>query len=75
MAKSKAQQALEFVRQTAEAGGSAIDVHNAFFGNGGKFHELFPSRVQREDFLKTVEYQEICRIRIALRQAQKASVS
>ena len=73
MAKSKAQQALEFVRQLAACGASATDVHNAFFGNGGRFGELFPSRAEREAFLRTAEYQEIARLRLELRHQEKAA--
>jgi hypothetical protein len=72
MSQSKAEQALEFVREIAQGGASAIDLHNAFFGNGGQFSELFPTRAEREQFLETPEYQEICRIRSALRQRQKS---
>ncbi len=50
---------------------SATDFHNAFFGIGGRFAELFPSRAEREAFAKTPEYQEIVRLRAALRQGEK----
>jgi hypothetical protein len=72
MIQSKAEQALLFVREIAQGGASAIDVHNAFFGNGGKFAELFPTRAEREPFLETPEYREICRIRSAMRRSQKS---
>ena len=72
MAQTKAAQALKFVREIAQTSASAIDMHNAFFGNGGKFGELFPTRAEREWFLQTPEYQEICRIRNTLRQPQKS---
>ena len=71
MAKSKAQQALDFVRREAKRADSATDLHNAFFGNGGEFQKRFPTRDQREAFLRTSEYQEIVRIREALDQAAK----
>jgi hypothetical protein len=64
MAKSKAQQALEFVREEAKHSPSDADLHNAFFGNGGKFGQLFPTRQEREGFAKTPEYEEIVRIRV-----------
>jgi len=69
----KAQEALQFVRDAAAKSESATDLHNAFFGIGGKFGELFPTRTQRADFLETSEYQEICRIRESLRQGEKAA--
>lgn len=72
MAKSKAQQALEFVRQAAERSATATDLHNAFFGNYGKFGELFPTRAEREGFLETPEYQEIVRIRAALQKRKRS---
>jgi hypothetical protein len=73
MAKSKAQQALEFVRREAKRAGSATDLHNAFFGNGGQFEKLFPTRKEREAFLRTREYQEIAQIRDSLERSPKAA--
>jgi hypothetical protein len=73
MAKSKAQQALEFVREEAERSPSDTDLHNAFFGNGGKLGQLFPTRAQREAFAKTPEYEEIVRIRASLARRKKRS--
>ena len=73
MAKSKARQALEFVRREAKRAESATDLHNAFFGNGGQFQKLFPTRDQREAFSRTPEYQEIVRIRESLERSPKAA--
>jgi hypothetical protein len=73
MAKTKAQQALEFVREEAKCSSSDTDLHNAFFGNGGKFGQLFPTRAQREAFAKTPEYEEIVRIRASLARRKKRS--
>jgi phage anti-repressor protein len=73
MDEDKAQEALQFVKDAAAKSESATDLHNAFFGVGGKFGELFPTRAQRERFLETAEYQEICRIRESLRQREKAA--
>lgn len=73
MDKDKAQEALQFAKDAAAKSESATDLHNAFFGVGGKFGELFPTRAQREGFLETAEYQEICRIRESLRQREKAA--
>lgn len=72
MEKSLAQEALEFVKQHAATGACATDVHNAFFGNNGRFIELFPTRAEREAFMETAEYQEICRIRLKLRALEKS---
>ncbi len=54
-------------------GASATDVHKEFFGNGGRFAELFPSRAEREAFMRTPEYQEIARLRLELRHQEKAA--
>jgi hypothetical protein len=75
MSKSKARQALEFVRRASARAESGTDLHNAFFGNGGQLQKLFPTRRQREEFLKTPEYDEIVRIQDLLDEtARKAAV-
>jgi hypothetical protein len=61
-----AQKALHIAQELATQAKSAADLHNAFFGVGGKFGELFPTRAEREAFAKTPEYQEIVRLRAAL---------
>jgi hypothetical protein len=66
MSKKKAQEALKIARELAKAAKSATDFHNAFFGIGGKFVELFPDRAEREAFLKTSEYRQIDQMRAAL---------
>ena len=63
---TKAQEALRIVRELAKDAKTATDLHNAFFGIGGKLVELFPTRAEREEFGKSPEYQEIVRIRAAL---------
>jgi hypothetical protein len=50
----------------AKTARSSTDFHNAFFGVGGRFGELFPERAEREAFLKTPQYREIFRMRAAL---------
>lgn len=75
MAKSKAQQALDFVREEAKRSPSETDLHNAFFGNGGKFGKLFPTRAEREAFAATPEYQEIVRIRASLARRSSRTVA
>jgi phage anti-repressor protein len=73
---NKAQEALQMARELAQQTKSATDatdLHNAFFGIGGKFSELFPTRAEREAFAKTPEYQEIVRLRAALPQREKAA--
>jgi hypothetical protein len=62
VAKSKARLALEFVRREATHAESSTDLHNAFFGNGGQYGKLFPTRELREAFSQTPEYREIVRI-------------
>jgi hypothetical protein len=62
MAKSKARMALEFVRREAARAATATDLHNVFFGNGGRYGKLFPTREEREAFSRTPEYKEIVRI-------------
>ena len=73
MNPAKAQEALLIAQELAKQAKSATDLHNAFFGIGGKFGELFPLREAREAFLKTPEYQEIVRLRAALRQPVKVA--
>jgi hypothetical protein len=74
MNKKKAQEALKIAKELAKAAKSATDFHNAFFGIGGKFGELFTERAERQAFLKTPEYREIFQIRAAMeRSAQVAS--
>ena len=73
MDTTKAQEALRIARELALNAKSATDLHNAFFGIGGKFGELFPTRAEREAFAKTPEYQEIVGLRAALAQREKAA--
>lgn len=73
MKKTKAQEALRIAKDLAKHAKSATDFHNAFFGIGGKFGELFPERADREAFGKTPEYREIFRMRAELRKSQKVA--
>jgi hypothetical protein len=73
MKKTKAQDALLIAQALAKNAKSAVDWHNAFFGIGGKFGELFPTRAEREAFAKTPEYREIQRLRTALDHADKVA--
>ncbi len=74
MNKRKAEEALRVAKELAKTAKSATDFHNAFFGIGGKFGELFPDRADREAFLKTPQYSEIFRMRASLeKSAQTAS--
>jgi hypothetical protein len=68
MAKSKAQQALEFFRREAERAKTSTDLHNAFFGNGAEYGRLFPTREERDAFSKTPEFKEIVRIQEAFEE-------
>jgi hypothetical protein len=69
----KAQEALRIAKEMAKQAKSATDFHNAFFGIGGKFGELFLTRGERESFAKTSEYQEIVRLRAALPSPDRAA--
>ena len=73
MDNAKAQQALQVFQELAKTADSATDLHNAFFGVGGRFGELFPTRPEREAFAQTPEYAEIVRIRAAMRQQESAT--
>ena len=73
MNPAKAQEALLIAQELAKHAKSAVDLHNAFFGVGGKFAELFPTRAEREAFAMTPEYQAILRLREALTQADKVA--
>lgn len=69
----KAKEALLIAQELAKNAKSSVDLHNAFFGIGGKFGDLFPTREEREKFLKTPEYQEIVRLRASLAQPNKVA--
>jgi hypothetical protein len=73
MDSTKGQLALRIAQEMAKQAGSATDFHNAFFGIGGKFGELFPTRSERESFARTPEYQEIVRLRAALPASDRAA--
>ena len=73
MNPARAQEALHIAQELAKQAKSAVDLHNAFFGIGGKFGELFPTREEREAFAKTPEYQEIVRLRAALSQSDRVA--
>lgn len=60
-------------KELAKKAKCSTDFHNAFFGIGGKFGELFPTRAQRTAFLKTPEYREISRMRAEMRDAEKVA--
>jgi hypothetical protein len=75
MNKKRAQEALQIAQHLAKQAKSSVDLHNAFFGVGGKFGQLFPTRAEREAFAKTPEYREILRLRANLAQADKAASS
>jgi hypothetical protein len=75
MTKSKAQQALEFFRQQARLCETERDLHNVFFGIGGKVGQLFPTRSEREAFWLTPEFAEIDRIRDSLDTKPKRAKS
>lgn len=69
MDTSKAKQALDFVRRAAPGCKNATELHNVFFGIGGEFGKLFPTRAEREAFMQTAEYREIVEIRESLEES------
>jgi len=73
MNPDKVREALLIAQELAKHAKSATDLHNAFFGIGGKFGQLFPTRAEREAFLKTPEYQEIVRLRAGLNSSDKVA--
>jgi len=62
MDKTNAQQALDFVKQQAASVETETDLHNLFFGIGGRFGQLFPTLDERETFRSSREYREIGQI-------------
>ena len=73
MDHAKVEEALRIAQEIAKQAKSATDLHNAFFGVGGKFGELFPTRAEREAFAKTPEYEAILRLRAALTPPNKVA--
>lgn len=73
MNQQKAQEALQIAKELARTAKSSTDFHNAFFGVGGKFGELFPERAEREVFLKTPQYREIFQMRAALGKSERVA--
>ena len=69
----KPQEALQIARDLARKAKSATDFHNAFFGIGAVFSQLFPTRAEREAFAQTREYKEIQQLRASLPQRDKAA--
>lgn len=50
---------LDFARQQARKTKTWIDLHNAIFGIGGKFSELFPEQSERLACSKTDEFAKV----------------
>jgi hypothetical protein len=69
--KAKAQEALRVAKELYKDAKCATDFHNAFYGIGGKFGQMFPTIAERTAFMKTPEYREIFRMRAALREKEK----
>jgi hypothetical protein len=70
MENAKAQKALRIANELAKEAMSSVDFHNAFFGIGGKFGELFPTLAERRAFAKTREYQKILELRTELSRVE-----
>lgn len=73
MDHKKAKEALRIFKELAKDAQCATDLHNAFYGIGGKFGEMFPTREEREAFGKTPEYEETVRIRAEMRRKEKTA--
>ena len=74
MTKKKAQEALMIANRLAKDAKCATDFHNAFFGIGGRFGQMFPTVAERTAFMKTPEYREIFRMRAEMRKAEKVAL-
>jgi len=72
-ATANAQRALDFVRKRSATATSWVELHNAFYGIGGKFIELFPSQTERAAFSQTQEFREISAIIQSFQTAGDAS--
>lgn len=57
--KTPAQQFLEFAQAQAKQATTAIELHNAIYGNGAKFSQLFPTQRARTLFFESAEYKTI----------------
>ena len=57
--KTPAQQLLEFAQQEATSAATGITLHNAVYGVGGKFAELFPTQRARTLFAESDEFKTI----------------
>lgn len=75
MSQSKAQQAVEFVKQQADVCATEAKLHNTFFGMGGEFGKLFPTRAARDAFMVTSEYDEIGRVLAAVKQREATTIN
>lgn len=63
--------AVEFVREKAGTTDNWVELHNAFFGVGGKLMELFPEKQARLRFAGSSEFKEITEI-IRAKQGPKS---
>lgn len=53
--KTPAQEFLEFAQAQAKKATTAIELHNAIYGNGAKFSQLFPTQRARTLFIESPE--------------------
>lgn len=70
MAKTKAQKALEFVQSRVSECATWMDLHNAFYGVGSLYGQLFPTEAERIEFGKTEEAKQINTLISDLRSAK-----
>ncbi|MEX2560225.1 MAG: hypothetical protein WD403_09945 [Pirellulales bacterium] len=60
--QARAKQALQAAREAKESGADWVHAHNALYGIGGKFGQLFPTQSDRTAFLSTPEAAEVAAI-------------
>jgi len=60
--ESRAKQALKAAQKVKESGANWVEAHNALYGIGGTFAQLFPAAADRTAFLKTPEHGEVSAI-------------
>lgn len=67
--KTKAAEALKFVESKVPESATWVDLHNAFYGVGALFSQLFPTEQERIEFGKTKESKRIGELISQLRKS------
>ncbi|MEX0712384.1 MAG: toxin-antitoxin system HicB family antitoxin [Pirellulales bacterium] len=60
--RARAKRALQAARDLKKSEADWVQAHNALYGIGGKFGQLFPTQSDRTAFLKTPEAAEVAAI-------------